>query len=178
MLTLLQSEGFLALLELLTLCRLPLSDFHQLHLELGLVLFEALGDLLELDVTLGYVVLDLGECLILLLQAVLVHLVEVHVGHQSVALVTHAVLLLVNLGEAPLRRGAQGADTAAAATAVVLLLILGHNHAGYFPGERDGAELTGLGLMPVHRVNIEELGKVVLLIIQEGAHEVGLLQGC
>ena len=66
MLTLLESQGFLALLELLTLGRLLLSDFHEFHLKLGLVLFETLRDLLELDVTLGYVVLDLGQSLILL----------------------------------------------------------------------------------------------------------------
>ena len=113
----------------------------------------------------------------MLFQAVLVHLVEVHVRHQGVALVAHTVLLFVNLGKAPLCGGTKGADTAPAATTVVLLLILGHNHAGYFPRERDGAELTGLRLMPIHSVHIEELRKMVLLIIQESAHEVSLLQG-
>lgn len=60
MLTLLVSEGLLAFLELLSLKRLLLRDFHKLQLELGFVLFETLGDLLKLDVTLGYVVLDLS----------------------------------------------------------------------------------------------------------------------
>ena len=60
MLTLLVSEGLLAFLELLTLKCLLLRDFHKLQLELGFVLFETLGDLLKLDVTLGYVVLDLS----------------------------------------------------------------------------------------------------------------------
>jgi len=31
--------------------------------------------------------------------------------------------------------------------------------------------------MPVHRVHIEELREVVLLIVHKGAHEIGLLQG-
>jgi hypothetical protein len=101
-------------------------------LKLTLILLEPLIQLLQLNVPLGYVVFDLGECLLLLLQARLVHLVEVDVGHERVALVAHAVLLLVDFGQPPLRgRGTQGAHRDAASLAVVLLFVLGDQDRGH-----------------------------------------------
>ena len=80
-----------------------LSDFHELQLKLTLVLIQPLRELLQLRVSFADVAFDLGQSLILLLETVLVHLVEVHVRHQRVAFVAHSVLGLVNLGKPPFR---------------------------------------------------------------------------
>jgi len=74
-----------------------LSDFHEFQLKLTLVLIQPLRELLQLRVSFADVAFDLDQSLILLLETVLVHLVEVHVRHQRVAFVAHSVLGLVNL---------------------------------------------------------------------------------
>ena len=88
--------------------------------------------------------LDLVHGLVLLSEAILIHLVEIHIRHQSVTLIAHSVLLFVHFAESSLRGGgAQGADTAATTPAVMLLLVLRHvDHTGDFSGEGDATQLA------------------------------------
>ncbi len=101
-LSLLHGYGLLSLFQLSLLLGLLIGDFHQFDLELSLVLFETLIQLLELNVSLGYVVLNFSKGLFLLLQTTLVHLVEVDIRHQCIALIAHSVLLFIDLRKSAL----------------------------------------------------------------------------
>lgn len=96
---------------------------------MGFVLLQALIELLQLDITLGYVTLYLCQGFILLTETVLIHLVEVDIRHECITLVTHAILFLIDFGESPLRAArAETADCNAATLAVLFLAIFVKAH--------------------------------------------------
>ena len=92
-------QHFLSVLQFRSLSRFLLGDLHELGCELSFILLQPLSKLLDLHISLGNVSLYLSQCLILLLQTILIHLVEVNIGHQCIALITHSVLLFVDLTE-------------------------------------------------------------------------------
>ena len=98
MLSLAKRQCLLLLYQLLSLPILLIGQLNELVLELSLILIKPATHMLQLDVSLAYTSLDLGKGFVLLLETGLIHLIEVDVRHQSITLVTHSVLLLVNFG--------------------------------------------------------------------------------